>query len=356
MSTYGEMPGGTGAVIADLRSDTVTRPSEGMRRAMAEAEVGDDVYGEDPTIRRLEERLADMLGKDAACLVASGTQSNLTAMLSHCGRGEEVITGWGHHVHMDEAAGASVLGGIAMETLPLDADGCIKTGALAEAIKTGDVGSPTSRLLALENTMQGRAIPVARLAVLSAIARKSGLSVHLDGARFFDAVTALGCTPGDLAGVADTVSICLSKGLGAPVGSVLVGPQPLMSRVRRNRKILGGGMRQAGILAAAGLYALDHNVARLAEDHQRAAAFGEALSRIGAGSVSVRTNMVFFTPASDCHADLRAYLAGRGVLIGGQSPEIRMVFHLDIDDRGLAAAIGGFEDFFEAGAKKDSAA
>ncbi|MCB2092873.1 MAG: low-specificity L-threonine aldolase [Rhodobacteraceae bacterium] len=333
-------------VRCDLRSDTVTRPDAAMRRAMAAAEVGDDVYGEDPEVNRLESELAAMLGKEAGLFLPSGTQSNLVAILTHCGRGDEAMVGAGYHVFRDEAAGAAVLGGVALLPLPLSDSGGVSARVIAAALRPDDVHYPVSRLLCLENTVGGRAVPLAETRAAAEAARRAGLSVHLDGARFFNAVTALGCGPADLAGVADTVSVCLSKGLGAPVGTVLVGPAALMARARRQRKILGGGMRQAGILAAAGRHALACNRAGLAGDHARAAELAGALSDLGAGAVSHATNMVFFTPDGGETAALRRALSAKGVLIGGQPRRIRMVLHRDVEDSALAAAIEAFRGFY----------
>lgn len=328
--------------LCDLRSDTVTRPDEAMRRVMAAAEVGDDVYGDDPEVNRLQDELAGMLGKEAGLFLPSGTQSNLVAIMSHCARGDAAIVGATYHVFCHEAAGASVLGSVALHPVAPLASGGLSPDAVRAAIQPDDPHHAASRLLSLENTTGGVAVPLAEMRAAAAAARAAGLAVHLDGARFFNAVTALACAPEDLAGMADTVSVCLSKGLGAPVGSVLVGPADLIARARRHRKILGGGMRQAGVLAAAGRHALAHNRAGLAEDHRRAETLAAALAGLGAGAVRQATNMVFFTPADGGTAALRGALAARGILIGGQAPTIRLVLHRDIDDAGLALAIDGF--------------
>ncbi|WP_347311836.1 low-specificity L-threonine aldolase [Defluviimonas sp. SAOS-178_SWC] len=344
MSVYSGLtdPAARPNILCDLRSDTVTRPDAAMRRAMAAAEVGDDVYGDDPEVNLLQAELAAMLGKEAGLFVPSGTQGNLVAIMCHCGRGDEVIVGADYHVFHDEAAGASVLAGVALHPLPLTATGGLAPDAIRRALRPDDPHYPVSRLLSLENTVGGRAIPLDDMRASAAAAREAGLAVHLDGARFFNAITALGCPATDLAGLADTVSVCLSKGLGAPVGSVLAGPAGLIDRARRHRKILGGGMRQAGVLAAAGRHALRHHVAGLAADHARARTFADALAALGAGRVRCETNMVFFTPADGANAHLRKRLSERGLLIGGGSGEIRMVLHRDIDDAGLAHAIAAF--------------
>lgn len=331
-------------ILCDLRSDTVTAPDAAMRAVMAEAEVGDDVYGEDTTVNRLEATLAERLGKEAGVFLTSGTQSNLVGMLAHCARGEEIITGRSYHIWKYEAAGASVLGGVALDPLEVAQDGGLDPDTIRAAIKDDDPHHPITRLLGLENTHNGMAIPLDRCAAAADVARGAGLSVHLDGARFFNAVEALGCGETELAGLFDTVSICLSKGLGAPVGSVLVGPRDLIDRARRWRKMLGGGTRQAGVLAAAGLHALDHNVARLSEDRSRAERLGQALSAYG--DVQQGTNMVFFAPKGGVTPALQHHMAARGVRLSGATGTTRLVLHKDVQDDGLQAAIDGFDAYF----------
>ncbi|MEM7290854.1 MAG: low-specificity L-threonine aldolase [Pseudomonadota bacterium] len=333
--------------VCDLRSDTLTRPCEAMRAAMADAEVGDDVYGEDPSINRLEANLADMLGKEAGMFVPSGTQSNLAAIMAHCGRGEEAIVGDQYHCFIDEAAGASILGSVALFPVKIEEDHSIPAETVRSAIKDDDPHCPVSKLLCLENTVHGKAIPLEKIHAASNAARENGLSVHLDGARFFNAITELGCTPGDLANTADTVSVCLSKGLGAPMGSVLTGKRDLIARARRHRKILGGSMRQAGFAAAAGLFALEHNIGRLNEDHDRAVRLAEALRALNCGKVEQHTNMVFFTPEMQDHAPMHAHLAEQGIKIGGQSPTIRMVLHKDVNDDQLGSCVKAFQTSFK---------
>ncbi|WP_299286369.1 low-specificity L-threonine aldolase [uncultured Tateyamaria sp.] len=328
-------------IIADLRSDTVTAPDAAMRAAMADAEVGDDVYGEDATVNRLEAELAERLGKEAGLFLTSGTQSNLVGMLAHCQRGDEIITGRGYHIYKYEAAGASVLGGVALDPLDVARDGALEPDAITAAVKDDDPHHAITRLLGLENTHNGHAVSLARCQQAADAARAAGLSVHLDGARFFNAAEVLGCTETDLAGIFDTVSICLSKGLGAPVGSVLVGQRDLIARARRWRKMLGGGTRQSGILAAAGLHALRHNVDRLTEDRQRAARLGQALSAYG--DVTQATNMVFFTPKNGITPQIISRLAASGVRLSGALGTTRLVLHKDVTDEGLETAISGFE-------------
>lgn len=330
----------TAPSLVDLRSDTVTRPDPAMRAAMAAAEVGDDVYGEDPTVTRLEAVLAERLGKDAGLFLPSGTQSNLIALLSHCGRGEEVITGRDYHIFKYEAGGASVLGGCMFDPLTVAADGGLEAADVAAAIKEDDPHHPVSRLLSLENTHNGKAVPLPRCTAATEAARQAGLSTHLDGARFFNASIALQCGEQALAVPFDTVSICLSKGLGAPVGSVLVGEADLLAKARRLRKMLGGGMRQAGVLAAAGLYALDQNVGRLAADHMRAQTLAEALIRAGVGDVAFGTNMIFWTPMEDARSELVNRLLDAGVTLNVPATgPIRMVLHKDVTESGFESLL-----------------
>jgi threonine aldolase len=347
MSTYGGMSSGMrNAVICDLRSDTVTCPDAAMRAAIAQAEVGDDVYGEDTSITALEHRMAGMLGKEAGVFMPTGTQSNLCAIMAHCGRGEELIVGDNYHIYVDEAAGASVLASVSMHAVPVDEGNAVTVEAVQGAIKEDDFHSAISRLLCLENTVGGQVIPLDKMRAAAQVAWDAGLSVHLDGARFFNAITALGCEAKALADCADSVSVCFSKGLGAPVGSMLVGSHQIIAKARRNRKILGGGMRQAGVLAAAANHALDHHLPLLPADHARAGKLADALRDLDVGAVQSGSNMVFFTPKDGQHEALRAHMEAAGVRIGGQTPSIRMVMHRDIDDSGLDAAITGFQSFY----------
>lgn len=326
----------------DLRSDTVTQPCAGMRAAMAAAEVGDDVYGDDPSVNQLEAYGAELLGFPEALFVTSGTQSNLCALLAHCGRGEEVIVGAKYHIFADEAAGASVLGGIALQPIPVADDGGLEAAAITDVIKEDDPHYPISRLLCIENTVWGRAVSLKRMAQATAAARAAGLCVHLDGARLMNAAAALGVAPQALTAQTDTVSLCLSKGLGAPVGSLLAGPKAFIARARRARKMLGGGTRQAGVLAAAGLYALTHNVDRLIQDHARAETLAAHLTGLGVRHVTQASNMVFFGPDQD-PVTLSQELATRGVTISGAATT-RLVLHKDIDDAGLAAVMTAFDE------------
>jgi len=349
MNNYAQMKNTDAAQsrVCDLRSDTVTCPDDAMRDAIAKARVGDDVYEEDPSILQLESEMAVRLGKEAGLFFPSGTQSNLAALMAHCARGEEIIVGKDYHVYSDEAAGASVLAGISLCPVPTQPGGEIHPDIVAASIKDEDVHYARTKLLCLENTVGGKAIPVDKMRAASAIARERGLLIHLDGARIFNAISALECKAKELGAVADTISVCLSKGLGAPAGSVLVGDATTISRALRNRKILGGGMRQAGFLAAAGLYALEHNITDLMDDHRRATRLGNCLTDLAVGDVEIHTNMVFFTPAPQHHASLCAHMTSRGVLIGAQSPSIRMVLHRDVDDGALDHAIKGFQSYFQ---------
>ena len=332
----------------DFRSDTVTKPSAGMRAAMAEAEVGDDVYGDDPTVNRLEQRMAAMLGKDAAIFVPSGTQSNLLALMSHCGRGDEFIAGQHAHLFKYEAGGAAVLGSIQPQPIAHLADGTMDLGEIEGAIKSGDNHFATTRVIALENTFGGRVLPVSYMQAVSEIAVRHGLGLHLDGARAFNAVTALGTDIKSFTAPFDSVSICLSKGLGAPVGSVLIGRADLIETARRHRKMLGGGMRQSGILAAAGLYALDHNVARLGDDHERARRLAEGLAAHSAITVTQPdTNIIILNMEKDIGERFSQYLAEEGVGITGRYGQQRWVTHLDIDDAAIDGALDIVAKFFK---------
>ncbi len=285
----------------DLRSDTVTWPTDEMRRAMAEAEVGDDVFGDDPTVNRLEQVAAERLGKEAGLFVASGTMGNLVAMLTHCGRGDEVILGDQAHTFLYEAGGISALGGIHPHPVPVLPDGTLPLDAIRAAIRPlGNEHFPPTRLIALENT-QGTVggIPISKAYTdsVGALAREHGLALHIDGARIFNAAAALGVDAAALVEAADSVTFCLSKGLCAPVGSVLVGSREFIERARRMRKIVGGGMRQVGVLAAAGLVALERMTDRLHEDHENARLLAEGLAELPQIEInleSVQTNMVFF--------------------------------------------------------------
>jgi threonine aldolase len=335
--------------LIDLRSDTVSRPSDAMREAMAAAEVGVDVYGEDPSVAALEGMAAEMFGKQAALFLSSGTQSNLAALLSHCQRGDEYIIGDSYHVFRAEAGGAAVLGGVSPFPLPTDEAGGISVAQVEAVIKPDDPHYPASRLVCLENTVSGRVQHPDHIAAIADMAHSRGLAVHLDGARIMNAAVALDVEPAALAAPVDSLSVCLSKGLGAPVGSVLCGSHDFVARARRMRKMLGGGMRQAGVLAVCGSYALSHNVARLAEDHANAAKLADGLAAVSGLRVdrsAVETNMVFIAPDPADHAPLRAHLADHGIILGGGGQKIRLVTHLDVDSGDMDRVIETMSSYF----------
>ena len=319
----------------DLRSDTVTRPSAGMRKAMAAAEVGDDVFGDDPTVNRLQEAAAERFGFGASLFFPTGTQSNLAALMSHCQRGEEVLVGMEAHTYRYEAGGGAVLGSIQPQAIANRPDGTLDLAEVEAAIKPDDPHFARTRLLALENTISGRVIGRAYFDEALSLAKRKGLATHLDGARIFNAAVKLGLPVKELCRGFDSVSACLSKGLGAPAGTLLLGSQDFIARARRARKILGGVMRQAGILAAAGLYALEHNVARLAEDHANA----ERLAA-GIGAPAPQSNMVFIASKPG----LVEHLAAAGVIVL-PGARLRLVTHLDVDAAGIDRAIAAFRAF-----------
>ncbi|MEZ4224119.1 MAG: low-specificity L-threonine aldolase [Polyangiaceae bacterium] len=319
----------------DLRSDTVTRPSEAMRRAMAEAEVGDDVFGEDPTVRKLETRVASLLGKERALFVPSGTMSNQLALMVQTNRGDEIVVGEGTHLCWFESGAAAALSGV--QHVVAGAGGLFDDKELLAAIKPEAYYYPRTRLVVMENTHNrsgGRVFPLDMMRKVSAAARAHGLAVHLDGARLWNAMVTSGDSLADLASVADTVSVCFSKGLGAPLGSALVGTQSLLTRAHRFRRMLGGAMRQAGIVAAAALHALDHNLSRLREDHDNARAFADALgdsAHVEVDLTTVQTNMVNVRLTSSAEASVIERCSAEGVLLTSIAPRtLRAVFHLHV--------------------------
>ena len=330
--------------MIDLRSDTVTQPSLAMREAMAAAKVGDDVFGDDPTVNALESRVADILGLEAALLVPSGTQSNLIALLSHCGRGDEYIVGQDYHTYKYEAGGAACLGGIQPQPIAVDGDGSLNLDKVSAVIKPDDFHFAKTRLLSLENTHSGKVISAHYLAQAERLARENGLGFHLDGARVFNAAISQGVEVKSICSQFDSVSVCCSKGLGAPMGSLLCGSSAFIHQARRWRKMVGGGMRQAGIIAAAIDYALTHNVARLQHDHDNAALLAELLSDIPRLKVETpNTNMLYIELASAAQGQqLQDYLATRDILIAG-GKRIRLVTHLDIDKRDVTRFVGEVE-------------
>jgi threonine aldolase len=334
--------------IIDLRSDTVTRPTPGMREAMMRAELGDDVFGDDPTVNALQDRIAAMLDKEAALFVPSGTQGNLVAVMSHCQRGDEYIVGQMAHTYRWEAGGAAVLGSVQPQPLSHQADGTLALADIAAAIKPDDAHFARTRLLCLENTLGGKALGIDYMASATALARQHGLATHLDGARLFNAAVKLDVSAHDIAEHFDSVSVCFSKGLGAPVGSALVGSADFIKRAHRWRKMLGGGMRQAGILAAAARYALDHQVQRLADDHALAQRLADGLQGLPGLTVEPpETNIVFADVAGDRADGLIAHLKARGVLATGLY-RLRFVTHLDVDADAIDRAIAAVREHFEA--------
>mgnify|MGYP001552524727 CR=1 FL=1 len=332
----------------DLRSDTVTRPSGEMLEAMMNAPTGDDVYGEDPTVNRLETLAASILGTEAALFCSSGTQSNLLALLSHCARGDEYIAGQSAHTYRYEAGGAAVLGSIQPQPMDFEPDGTLDLEKAAGLIKPQDYHFARTRLFCLENTQAGKVLPPDYLARTRKFAGRYNLGLHLDGARVFNAAVKLNLDVREITKHVDTVSCCLSKGLGAPVGSVLCGPENLIREARKWRKMVGGGMRQAGILAAAGEFALTRNVDRLALDHENAARLAKGLSGIPGIRVPiqwVQTNILFAQFDADMEK-LMAHMKDRGILIDSGCP-LRLVTHLDIDQTGVDRAVEGFREFFK---------
>lgn len=329
--------------LIDLRSDTVTQPTAAMREAMMAAELGDDVYGEDPTVNRLEAWLAAELGFQAALFVPTGTMSNLLGLMAHCERGDEYIVGQQAHTYKYEGGGAAVLGSIQPQPIDGEADGSLDLAKVEGAIKQDDFHFARTRLLALENTMQGKVLPLDYLAAARELTQRRGLGLHLDGARLYNAAVKLGVPAREITRHFDSVSVCLSKGLGAPVGSVLCGSTALIGKARRLRKMVGGGMRQAGVLAAAGLYALQHQVERLAEDHANAARLGEGLAALGYSVEPVQTNMVY-VQLGERAGQIKAFMAERGIAVS-TAPRLRLVTHLDVSAEQIEQVIEAFAAF-----------
>ena len=333
----------------DLRSDTVTKPTPAMRDAITKAEVGDDVYGEDPTVNALEELAAGMMGTEAALFATSGTQTNLLASLTHCARGDEYIVGQHAHTYLYEGGGAAVFGSIQPQPLDLEPDGTLNLSQVTSAIKPDDFHFARTRLLCLENTQAGRALPMEYLKKAHAFAKEHHLKLHLDGARIFNAAIKHRVSAKEIAVHFDSISFCLSKGLGAPVGSLLCSTKEFIKEARRWRKVLGGGMRQAGILAAAGIYALNNNIDRLQEDHANAALLAKGLSEIEGLTVEFpdsQTNMVFINIGPEHATALPEALKQRGILIR-QGQRIRLVTHLDVSEKDIHTVIQAFKDYFK---------
>jgi threonine aldolase len=343
----------------DLRSDTVTRPTEGMRAAMAAAPLGDDVFGDDPSVNALQEKIAGLLGFEAALFVPTGTQGNLCGVLAHCQRGDEYIVGQLQHCYRWEGGGAAVFGSVQPQPLEHQPDGSLALDQIEAAIKPDDPHFARTRLLALENTLGGKVLPFAYLQQATALARAKGLGTHLDGARLFNAAVAQAAAAGSdarnearrIASLFDSVSVCFSKGLGAPVGSALCGTRALIARARRIRKMAGGAMRQSGLLAAAASHALDHQVERLGQDHALAQRLADGLAGIEGLQVEApQTNILFVDlvgPARERSAALLEHLRSQGVLAAGLY-RLRFVTHLDVDAAGIDRAIAAVRGFFRA--------
>ena len=335
----------------DLRSDTVTQPTEAMRRAMAKAELGDDVFGEDPTVGRLEALAAEMTGKEAALLVPSGTMANLISLLTHCGRGDEVILGDQAHIFFYEQGGSAAVGGIHPRTVPNQPDGTLDLASVSASIRGDDLHFPRTRLIAVENThnrCSGSPLPAAYLRALADLAAEHRLGVHMDGARIFNAATALDVPAAVLAEPVDSLSFCLSKGLSAPVGSLVCGTQAFIRDARRNRKLLGGGMRQAGVIAAAGIVALQEMTGRLAEDHRNARRLAEGIGNMRGARIAmerIKTNIVYveLDPEGPTAAETVARLAAEGVRVGATGPrQFRAVTHYGITGGDIENALKAF--------------
>jgi len=343
--------------MIDLRSDTVTLPTPRMREAMYHAELGDDVFGEDPTVNRLQEMAAERLAKEAGLLVVSGTMGNLVSLLTHCGRGDEVIVGDRAHTFLYEAGGASALGGIHVRTVPNQPDGMLEPADVEAAIRGDNVHFPRSRLVCLENTHNrcgGAALTPAQMRSVASVARAHGLKVHLDGARVFNAAVALRVPANVLAAEADSVTFCLSKGLSAPVGAVICGSREFIAQARRNRKVVGGGMRQAGVLAAAGIVALEEMVDRLADDHANARLLAEAIAGIPGLAIdprTVQTSIVIFevTHPDLTPAALSARLLEKGLKINAiEARRMRAVTHYGIERGDVEQAIRALQQAMKA--------
>lgn len=333
--------------VVDLRSDTVTHPTPAMRRAMAEAEVGDDQYGEDPTVRRLEERAAELVGKEAAVYVSSGTMGNLVSLLSHCGRGDEAILGDESHIFWYESGGAATLGGIPFNLRPTSRYGRLDLDDVRDAIRPTRAGYPRTGVVCVENTHNrcgGAVLPVDYLQELRSVCHERGTPVHMDGARIFNAATALNVPASEIAAQVDSVQFCLSKALAAPVGSIVAGSAEFVQRARQNRKLVGGAMRQAGVIAAAGLVALNEMIAGLPADHARARRLAEGLSEIPGVVIdlgTVQSNIIIFRPpAGLSHEAVIAGMADQRVKISNYGLRgLRMVTHYQIDDEGVDRAL-----------------
>ena len=335
--------------LIDFRSDTVTLPSKEMLLSIQDAKMGDDVYEEDDEVNELQEYAADLLGKEASLFFPSGTQSNLTAMLSHCQRGDEVLIGKSYHTNVYEARGVSVLGGVGICPIDVSESGSMRVDDMLNQIKDDDPHYAVTKLLCLENTFSGKVQPQSELDELAKAAHNRGLKVHLDGARLFNAHIHSGLSMESLVNTFDSVSICLSKGLGAPIGSLLVGDQTTIDKAKRLRKMLGGGMRQVGVIASCGMYALKNNVKRLQDDHNNAKLLANGLSSISQLSVDYdenQTNMVFVSCPEPHRAPLEKFLAEREIIISNLDRG-RLVCHLGITEKDVLLVIDAFNDYFK---------
>jgi threonine aldolase len=334
----------------DFRSDTVTKPTAEMRKVMAGAEVGDDVYGDDPSVNALQEYGAALLGKEAALFASSGTQSNLLALLTHLGRGDEYIVGQDAHTYKMEGGGAAVFGSIQPQPIEFEEDGSLDLARVEAKIKPeGNIHCARTQLLCLENTQDGKVLSLEYQARASAFSKKHGLRLHLDGARIFNASVKLNTDVKEISKHYDTVSVCLSKGLGAPIGSILCASKEFIHRAIRWRKVLGGGMRQAGIVAAGALYALKNNISRLAEDHENALFLAKGFEEIPEIEVlpySGETNMVFIKLRKKNPQDLSDFLKARGILMRADKNPLRIVVHLNLNHADMRALLDGVKDFF----------
>ena len=338
--------------IVDLRSDTVTQPSPEMRRAMYDAELGDDVYGEDPTLNALEAKAAERLGKEAAVFVASGTMGNLVSVLAHAQRGDEIILGHKAHIFRSEAGGASALGGVSFHTVPNDERGMLDPQDVRDAIRPNDPHMPRTAAVCLENTQNacgGAPLTQDDMQAMAAVAREGGVALHVDGARIFNAAVALEAPVSELAKDADSLTFCLSKGLSCPIGSVIVGDADYIKEARRWRKMVGGGMRQVGVIAAAGLVALDSMVDRLAEDHANARKLAEGLAQIPGVTIdpeSLPTNLVFFDVEREDRDEIHRQLVQRGVKGGGGAKRWRYATHYGITESDIDYALEQAREVF----------
>jgi threonine aldolase len=329
----------------DLRSDTVTKPVAEMKQVMFAAQLGDDVYGEDPTVNMLEKKAALLLGKEDAIFCSSGTQSNLIALMAHCDRGDEYIVGQDAHTYKYEAGGAAVLGSIQPQPILFDADGTLNLDTVKRVIKPDDNHFAKTKLLCLENTIGGKVLPLDYLNQAKDLVDEYHLSFHLDGARLFNAVISQGVDVKQITTAFDSISICLSKGLGAPIGSVLVASSEIIAKARRIRKMLGGGMRQAGMLAAAGIYALDNHLQRLDDDHNNAQLLAQGLSAIEGITLHdcAQTNMLFLS--AQRQPQLIDFLAAKNIIISN-GKVIRLVTHLDINSEDIVKVVTAVEEFY----------